>query len=73
MPKSTPPVTSTTTSFETMFNQLQEIVAQLESGNLPLEATLDLYEQGIQIAQACQQILDRAELRITTLDSDSTP
>ncbi len=61
------------TSFESLFEQLQEIVAQLESGNLPLDATLDLYEQGIQIAQACQQILDHAELRITRLDSDSTP
>lgn len=65
--------TTDSSSFETLFEQLQEIVTRLESGNLPLDATLDLYEQGIQIAQACQQILDRAELRVTILDSDSTP
>jgi exodeoxyribonuclease VII small subunit len=56
-------------TFEEMLKQLQEIVTRLESGNLSLSETLDLYEEGIHIAGACQQILDQAELRVTTLNN----
>lgn len=54
-------------SFEEAFRRLEETVARLEEGGLPLEEALALYEEGMRLAQACQEILDRAELRITRL------
>ncbi len=60
------------TNYETLYNQLQAVVAQLEAGELPLEDSLKLYEQGTQLAAACQQLLDRAELRVQQLQGNDT-
>jgi len=54
-------------SFEEAFRRLEETVARLEEGGLPLEEALTLYEEGMCLAQSCQQSLDQAELRITRL------
>jgi len=54
-------------SYETLYTRLQAIVAQLETGELPLAEALALYEEGVQVALACQQLLDRAELRVQEL------
>ncbi|MCG8352746.1 MAG: exodeoxyribonuclease VII small subunit [Chloroflexales bacterium] len=51
-------------TYETLYTRLQDIVARLETGELPLEEALQLYEQGVQLAAACQQLLDTAELRV---------
>lgn len=58
-----PPVTT----YEMLYSQLQALVTRLESGELPLEESLQLYEQGLQLAAACQRLLDDAELRIEKL------
>lgn len=61
-------------TYETLYNQLQALVIRLESGELPLEESLQLYEEGVQLAAACQRLLDDAELRIEKLQiSGLTP
>lgn len=54
-------------AFEEALGRLDEAVTALESGNLPLEDALDLYEEGMRMAQRCQELLDRAELRVRRL------
>ena len=54
-------------SFEELYHKLEEAVDKLEKGGLPLEQSIALYEEGMELAKRCQAILDRAELRITTL------
>jgi exodeoxyribonuclease VII small subunit len=51
-------------TYETLYTRLQDVVARLETGELPLEEALQLYEQGVQLAAACQHLLDTAELRV---------
>jgi len=58
-------------TFEDLYRQLQEVVARLETGNLPLEESLKLYEQGVSLAAACQQLLDTAELRVQHIQVSS--
>lgn len=57
-------------SFEGAFEALEAIVAQLESGELSLEASVTMFERGRQLSAYCQTLLDQAELRITQLDDD---
>jgi exodeoxyribonuclease VII small subunit len=54
-------------TYETLYQQLQDLVNRLEAGTLPLEESLQLYEQGVQLATECQRLLDTAELRIEQL------
>jgi exodeoxyribonuclease VII small subunit len=61
-----------TTSFEELYRQLEETVGKLEKGGLPLEESIALYEEGMNLAKRCQEILDKAELRITKLRDSFT-
>lgn len=54
-------------SFETAYAELEDIIAQLDSGDLPLEQSVVLFERGHKLAGICQSLLDRAELRVTNL------
>jgi exodeoxyribonuclease VII small subunit len=56
-----------TVSFEELYRRLEETVEKLERGGLPLEQSIALYEDGMQLAKRCQEILDKAELRVTKL------
>lgn len=62
-------------SFEDAFNALEDIIAKLESGDVSLEESVDLFEQGRKLATYCQDILDKAELRVKQItdDGDITP
>ncbi|HSP54578.1 MAG TPA: exodeoxyribonuclease VII small subunit [Dehalococcoidia bacterium] len=53
--------------FEPLYKRLEEIVARLEQGDLTLEESLLLYEEGMTLARRCQEMLQGAELRITKL------
>ena len=50
-------------SFEEAFATLEEVLAKLEGGDLPLEESLALFESGSALAAQCAQRLDEAELR----------
>jgi len=55
-------------SFEQAYQELEDSIARLESGELSLEESVSLYEKGRLLAAHCQQLLDNAELRIKTID-----
>lgn len=54
-------------AFEEALGRLDETVAALEGGQIPLEDALRLFEEGVRMAQRCQQMLDDAELRMQRL------
>ena len=58
-------------SFEASLEGLEEIVQQLEGGDLPLEKSLELFEQGIKLSRQCQERLSQAERRIEVLLRDN--
>jgi exodeoxyribonuclease VII small subunit len=63
-------------SFEQSLDELEKIVAELESGKLGLSEALARYEQGVKHLKACQQLLERAERKIELLsgvDADGNP
>ena len=60
-----------TLSFEQAYTQLGEIVAQLESGDLSLDESVDLYARGQALAKRCGTLLDSAELRIQEITDDA--
>lgn len=60
-------MTTPASSYETLYARMQAIVAQLETGDLPLAEAMALYEEGVSVAAACQRILDEAELRVQVL------
>jgi exodeoxyribonuclease VII small subunit len=69
MPKQSEPHTASVQAlegltYEDAFAQLEEALARLESGDLPLEETLALHERGAALAAYCSRILDEAELRV---------
>ena len=57
-------------SFEEALLELEQAGAQLESGNLTLEASLALFERGQQLAAYCGRLLDQAQLRVEMLTED---
>lgn len=59
-------------SFEAAFEELDNLVAQLESGELSLEESVALYERGRLLSSHCQALLDRAELRVRQINDDGT-
>jgi len=54
-------------NFETSLATLERIVAQLESGDLPLERALELFEEGVGLAGQCQSQLQEAERKVEML------
>lgn len=58
-------------SFEASLEALEQIVQQLEQGDLPLEKSLELFEQGIGLSRQCQDRLNQAERRIEILLRDN--
>ncbi|HAU1151238.1 TPA: exodeoxyribonuclease VII small subunit [Legionella pneumophila] len=53
--------------FEQSITELEEIVRQLEKGELTLEESLKQFEKGISLARRCQNALNQAEQKIETL------
>ena len=58
-------------SFEASLEALEQIVQDLEEGDLPLEKSLELFEQGIRLSRECQERLNQAERRIEVLLRDN--
>jgi exodeoxyribonuclease VII small subunit len=53
--------------FEDSLKQLETIVNQLEKGDLPLEESIKLFEEGIRLSSACKEELDAAEGKVQVL------
>ncbi|WP_322800763.1 exodeoxyribonuclease VII small subunit [Thermoflexus sp.] len=59
-------------TFEEALSELEQIVRALESGGLPLEEAMALYERGRALADRCQQLLQEAQLRVQLLERDES-
>jgi exodeoxyribonuclease VII small subunit len=68
-----PTKTTTEMSFEDRFIELENVVAQLESGNLPLEQSLQLAQRGQELAAQCEVLLKNAELKLEELSAARAP
>ena len=53
--------------FESNLKQLEEIVAQLEGGDLTLDHALELFEEGVKISRYCNAKLEEAERKVEAL------
>lgn len=54
-------------TFEQSIEELEEIVAQLENGDVTLDKSLELFEKGIKLSKGCQKMLDTAEKKVSIL------
>ncbi len=57
-------------SFEAALEELEQLVAKLEEGDLTLEASMTLFERGQKLADYCNSQLDEASLRVEQLTVD---
>ena len=57
-------------SFEEALRALEDVVRRLESGQAPLDESIDLYEQGDKLRAHCQARLDAAQARIEAIVAD---
>ncbi len=54
-------------SFEASLQELEAVVKEMESGDLPLERALELFEKGMRLSETCRKQLEEAETRIEIL------
>ena len=57
-------------TFESSLSELEQIVERLESGELSLDDSLELFEKGVKLARECRSRLQEAERRIEILMKD---
>ena len=63
-------MTTKNKNFETSLMELEKIVRELEQGDLSLEESLKLFEDGVKLSRECQERLNQAERRIEILVKD---
>jgi exodeoxyribonuclease VII small subunit len=61
------PDESNAPGFEACLEELEKVVRELESGELPLERALELFERGMGLSAACRKQLEDAETRVEIL------
>lgn len=64
---SSSPTPSDILPFEKAFSLLQELVKKIEGGTLPLEDSLQAFEEGVKLTRLCQASLASAELKVEQL------
>ncbi|MDZ4670392.1 MAG: exodeoxyribonuclease VII small subunit [Phototrophicales bacterium] len=57
-------------SFEDAFAELEQVVGELEAGRLSLEDSVRLFERGRKLSAYCQNILEKATLRVSEINDD---
>ena len=58
-------------SFEESMGRLEQIVRSLEQGNVPLEESLKLFQEGTELVRSCGKLLDEAELQVKKIMTDA--
>ncbi len=58
-------------TFESQLQRLEEIVGMLDEGNVPLDRTLELYEEGVTLAKACAEKLSQVEKKLQQLSKNA--
>lgn len=61
-----------TLSFEEAFERLEAAIAALQEGKMPLDQALQRYQDGMQLAQYCNELLQQAELSVQQLSIDES-
>lgn len=51
-------------TFEESMSRLEQIVRAMERGDVPLEESLQLFQEGTELVHSCQKILDEAQLHV---------
>ena len=59
-------------TFEEAMAELDDLVSQMEDGNLNLDDSLKAFERGVMLTRQCQQALSQAELRVKALTDADT-
>ncbi|HEU5022064.1 MAG TPA: exodeoxyribonuclease VII small subunit [Bryobacteraceae bacterium] len=54
-------------NFESSLDELEKVVKELESGDLPLDRSLQLFSRGMQLSETCRKQLEEAETRVEQL------
>jgi len=57
-------------TFEKALEKLEAVVVELEKGNVPLEKSMKLYEEGVALAAQCEKKLRAAKLKLSELSPD---
>lgn len=62
-------------TFEESMQRLEQIVRAMEQGDVPLEESLKLFQEGTQLVRSCNQLLEEAQLQVTKIMTapDGTP
>jgi exodeoxyribonuclease VII small subunit len=68
MAKASQPVLATPASYEAALEELERLVARLESGDLPLDQLLSSYQRGAELLKFCRDRLDAVESQVKVLD-----
>lgn len=64
-------MSKTNRSFEDNLKRLEEIVRQMERGDVPLDKSLELFQEGTALLQTCGKLLDEAELQVKKVLADA--
>ncbi|SEI49803.1 exodeoxyribonuclease VII small subunit [Frateuria terrea] len=72
-PAPAPAETPSVADFEHSLDELEQLVARMEGGELSLDESLASFERGIGLYRHCQQALDQAELRVRLLLDPDAP
>lgn len=57
-------------NFEEKLARLEEITTSLENSEIGLEDSIQLFEEGVKLSKECLSVLEKAELKVTTLKKD---
>ncbi len=57
-------------NFEDKLARLEEITTSLENSEIGLEESIQLFEEGVKLSKECLSVLEKAELKVTTLKKD---
>lgn len=61
---------ATPASFEEAMSELQQLVTQMEAGELPLEASVTAYRRGAELVRFCSAQLERVDQQVRMLEGD---
>lgn len=66
------PQKKTSQSFESALERIEQIAAQMEAGELPLDELVRIYEEGLRLVRFCSERLEDAEKRLMVITRDAT-
>jgi exodeoxyribonuclease VII small subunit len=67
MTDTAPPADIAALPFEKALQELEQIVSQLERGDVPLEKSIEIYERGNKLKAHCEALLKKAELKVEVI------